>query len=89
MEALAVMNNNDSLSAAAYLESRGVWTTEIASGETRKFSKYHFDVRYITDTNEIINSKAEMEWNERAKEPVGADDVILKIPHRDISRGAR
>ena len=26
------------------------------------------DVRYITDTNEIMDLKAEMEWNERAEE---------------------
>ena len=39
------------------------------------------DVRYNTDTNEVINIKAEMELNERAKEPIGADDVILKITH--------
>lgn len=42
---------------------------------------HHLDVRYNTDTNEVIDIKAEMALNERAKEPVGADDVILKITH--------
>ncbi|RKJ18714.1 DUF3849 domain-containing protein [bacterium D16-50] len=81
IEALSAMNDDDRLSVAAYLESKGAWTTEIANEETREFGEYHLDVRYITDTNEIIDLKQEMAWNERAKEPVGADDVILKITH--------
>ncbi len=81
VEALSAMNDNDRLSAAAYLESRGAWTTEIANQDTKEFGEYHLDVRYNTDTNEVINIKAEMELNERAKEPIGADDVILKITH--------
>ena len=83
IETLSAMNDDDRLSVAAYLESKGAWTTEIANEGTREFGEYHLDVRYITDTNEIIDLKAEMEWNERAKEPVGADDVILKITHSD------
>ena len=81
IEALSAMNDDDRLSVAAYLESRGAWTTEIANQDTKEFGEYHLDVRYYTDTNEIIDLKAEREWNERAKEPVGADDVILKITH--------
>ena len=81
MESLSSMNDNDRLSVAAYLESRGAWTTEIANQDTKEFGEYHLDVRYNTDTNEVIDIKAEMELNERAKEPVGADDVILKITH--------
>ena len=83
IEALSAMNDDDRLSVAAYLESRGAWTTEIANQDTKEFGEYHLDVRYYTDTNEIIDLKAEREWNERAKEPVGADDVILKITHSD------
>ena len=83
MEALSAMNDDDRLSVAAYLESRGAWTTEIANEETREFGEYHLDVRYITDTNEIIDLKKEMAWEERAKEPIGADDVILKITHAE------
>ena len=83
IEALSAMNDDDRLSVAAYLESKGAWTTEIANEGTKEFGEYHLDVRYITDTNEIIDLKTEMEWNERAKEPVGADDVILKIAFAD------
>ncbi|MGN0345866.1 MAG: DUF3849 domain-containing protein [Lachnospiraceae bacterium] len=83
VEALSGMNDDDRLSVAAYLESKGAWTTEIANEETREFGEYHLDVRYDTDTNEVINLKTEMEFNERAKEPIGADDVILKITHAD------
>ena len=83
IEALSAMNDDDRLSVAAYLESKGAWTTEIANEGTKEFGEYHLDVRYITDTNEIIELKTEMEWNERAKEPVGADDVILKIAFAD------
>lgn len=89
IEALSAMNDDDRLSVAAYLESKGAWTTEIANEETKEFGEYHLDVRYITDTNEIIDLKTEMEWNERAKEPVGADDVILKITHSDGSEVER
>jgi len=81
VEALSAMNDNDRLSIAAYLESRGAWTTEIANQDTKEFGEHHLDVRYNTDTNEVIDIKAEMELNERAKEPIGADDVILKISH--------
>ncbi len=83
IEALSAMNDDDRLSVAAYLESKGAWTTEIANQDTKEFGEYRLDVRYYTDTNEIIDLKAEREWNERAKEPVGADDVILKITHSD------
>ena len=83
IEALSAMNDDDRLSVSAYLESKGAWTTEIANEGTKEFGEYHLDVRYITDTNEIIDLKTEMEWNERAKEPIGADDVILKIAFAD------
>lgn len=83
VEALSAMNDDDRLSVAAYLESRGAWVTEIANEGTREFGEYHLDVRYNTDTNEVTDLKAEMAWNERAKEPIGADDVILRISHAD------
>lgn len=83
VEALSVMNDDDRLSVAAYLESKGAWTTEIANEETREFREYRLDVRYNTDTNEVIDLKAEMALDEKAREPVGADDVILKITHAD------
>ncbi len=83
VEALSAMNDADRLDIAAYLESRGAWTTEIANEKTREFGEHHLDVRYYTDTNEVINLKTEMKFNERAKEPIGADDVILKIAFAD------
>ena len=83
VEALSAMNDDDRLNAAAYLESRGAWTTEIANEETREFGEYRLDVRYNTDTNEVIDLKAEMALDEKAREPVGADDVILKITHAE------
>ena len=83
IEALSGMNDADKLSVAAYLESKGAWTTEIANEETREFEEYHIDVQYITDTNEVIDLKAEMELDERAKEPIGKNDVILKIIYAD------
>ena len=56
-------------------------TTEIANQDTKEFGEHRLDVRYNTDTNEVIDIKAEMELDERAKEPIGADDVILKITY--------
>ena len=41
MEALSAMNDDDRLSVAAYLESRGAWTTEIANEETREWIGYN------------------------------------------------
>ena len=81
VEALSAMNDNDRLNIVAYLESRGAWTTEIANQDTKEFGEHHLDVRYNTDTNEVIDVKVEMELNERAKEPISADDVILRITH--------
>ena len=83
VEALSGMNEDDRLNAAAYLESRGAWTTEIANQDTKEFGEYRLDVRYNIDTNEVIDMQAEMALNEKAKEPIGADDVILKITYAD------
>ncbi len=52
-EALSVMSEDDKLSIAAYLESRGAWTAEIGNEDTKEFGVYHLDVRYNTDTSEI------------------------------------
>ncbi len=68
VEALSAMNEDDRLSVAAYLESRGAWTTEVANEQTREFREYHLDVRYNTDTNEIINVKAAIEKNRADRE---------------------
>lgn len=52
-EALSVMGEDDKLSIAAYLESKGAWTVEIGNEDTKEFGVYHLDVRYNTDTSEI------------------------------------
>ena len=80
---LSVMNEDDKLSIPAYLESKGAWTTELGNEQSEEVQEYHLDVRYNTDTDEIKDMKAEMELDKRAKEPIGADDVILKITHAD------
>ena len=76
------MNDDDRLSVAAYLESRGAWTTEIANQDTKEFGEYHLDVRYNTDTNEIIDLKAEMELEREGKGACSGRMMwILKITH--------
>lgn len=83
VESLYAMNEDDRLSIAAYLESRGAWTTELGNEKTEDVEEFHLDVRYNLDTNVITDIKAEKEIDERAKEPIGADDAILKITHAD------
>ena len=68
VEALSAMNEDDRLSVAAYLESRGAWTTEVANEQTREVREYHLDVRYNTDTNEITDIKAAIEKNRADRE---------------------
>ena len=68
VEALSAMNEDDRLSIAAYLESRGAWTTEVANEQTREVREYHLDVRYNTDTNEITDIKAAIEKNRADRE---------------------
>lgn len=60
MDVLSAMSEDDKLSIQAYLESKGAWTTEIANEDTKEFGKYHLDVRYNTDTEEL-------DGNERTK----------------------
>lgn len=83
VEALSAMNEDDRLSIAAYLESRGAWTTELGNEKTEDVEEFHLDVRYNLDTEVITDIKAEKEMDGRAKEPIGADDVILKITHAE------
>ena len=79
VEALSDMNDDDRLNAAAYLESRGAWVTEIANQDTKEFGEYHLDVCYNTDTNEVIDLNAERERKEKAKEPVGLGPIHTKL----------
>lgn len=55
MQALSEMTDDDKLSIQAYLESRGAWTTEIGNQDSREYGEYHLDVRYNTDTDELID----------------------------------
>ena len=57
MQALSEMTDDDKLSIQAYLESRGAWTTEIGNQDSREYGEYHLDVRYNTDTDELIDMK--------------------------------
>ena len=57
MLALSEMTDDDKLSIQAYLESRGAWTTEIGNQDSREYGEYHLDVRYNTDTDELIDMK--------------------------------
>ena len=57
MQALSEMTEDDKLSIQAYLESQGAWTTEIGNQDSREYGEYHLDVRYNTDTDELIDMK--------------------------------
>ena len=76
IEVLSAMNEDDKLSIPAYLESKGAWTTEFGNEQSEEVEEYHFDVRYNTDTGEIKDMKAEMEQDKRAKEPIGAAQLL-------------
>ncbi len=65
VEALSAMNDDDKLSVAAYLESRGAWTTELGNEKSEDVEEYHIDVRYNLDTDEVIDLKAEKEADEK------------------------
>lgn len=79
VDALSAMSEDDKLSVQAYLESRGAWTTEIANEETREFGEYHLDVRYNTDTDEIVDMKEQQAVYDKAMEPIAAGDVVIKF----------
>ena len=86
VEALASMNEDDRLSIAAYLESRGAWTVEIANEKTEDAGERRPDVRYNTDTNEITEAAEEREQpEEKAEENVSAEYDGLPDPELSIS----
>ena len=70
---------DDKLSIQAYLESRGAWTTEIGNQDSREYGEYHLDVRYNTDTDELIDMKERKAVYDKAMEPINADDVVVKF----------
>ena len=79
MQALSEMTDDDKLSIQAYLESRGAWTTEIGNQDSREYGEYHLDVRYNTDTGELIDMKERNAIYDKAMEPINADDVVIKF----------
>ena len=79
MQALSEMTDDDKLSIQAYLESRGAWTTEIGNQDSREYGEYHLDVRYNTDTDELIDMKERKAAFEKPMEPINADDVVVKF----------
>ena len=79
MQALSEMTDDDKLSIQAYLESRGAWTTEIGNQDSKEYGEYHLDVRYNTDTDELIDTKERKAVYDKAMEPINADDVVVKF----------
>ena len=79
MQALSEMTEDDKLSIQAYLESKGAWTTEIGNQDSREYGEYHLDVRYNTDTDELIDMKERKAVYDKAMEPINADDVVVKF----------
>lgn len=79
MQALSEMTDDDKLSIQAYLESRGAWTMEIGNQDSREYGEYHLDVRYNTDTDELIDMKERKAVYDKAMEPINADDVVVKF----------
>lgn len=79
MQALSEMSDNDKLSIQAYLESKGAWTTEIGNQDSREYGEYHLDVRYNTDTGELIDMKERKAVYDKAMEPIYANDVVVKF----------
>ena len=79
MQALSEMSDDDKLSIQAYLESKGAWTTEIGNQDSREYGEYHLDVRYNTDTDELIDMKERKAVYDKAMEPINADDVVVKF----------
>lgn len=71
MDVLSAMSEDDKLSIQAYLESKGEWTTEIVNEETKEFGEYHLDVRYNTDTEELVDMK------ERKESPANREAQLL------------
>ena len=79
MQALSEMTDDDKLSIQAYLESRGAWTTEIGNQDSREYGEYHLDVRYNTDTDELIDMKERKAVYDKSMESINADDVVVKF----------
>lgn len=79
MDILSAMSGDDKLSIQAYLESKGARTTEITDEDTKEFGEYHLDVRYNTDTEELVDMKKRKEIYDKSMEPIAAGDVVVKF----------
>lgn len=79
IQALSAMAEDDKLSIPAYLESKGAWVTEIGNQDTREDGEYHLDVRYNTDTEELVDMKERKAIYDKAMEPINANDAIVKF----------
>ena len=66
MQALSEMSDDDKLSIQAYLESKGAWTAEIGNQDSGEYGEYHLDVRYNTDTDELIDMKERKAAHDKA-----------------------
>ena len=66
MQALSEMSDDDKLSIQAYLESKGAWTAEIGNQNSGEYGEYHLDVRYNTDTDELIDMKERKAAHDKA-----------------------
>ena len=66
MQALSEMSDDDQLSIQAYLESKGAWTAEIGNQDSGEYGEYHLDVRYNTDTDELIDMKERKAAHDKA-----------------------
>ena len=84
MQALSEMSDDNKLSIQAYLESKGAWTTEIGNQDSREYGEYHLDVRYNTDTDELIDMKEMKAVYDKAMEPINADDVAEQDSNREV-----
>ena len=79
MDVLSAMSEDDKLSIQAYLESKRAWTTEIANEDTKEYGEYRLDVRYNTDTEELVDMKERKEIYDKSMEPIAAGDVVVKF----------
>ena len=66
MQALSEMSDDDKLSIQAYLESKGAWTAEIGNQDSGEYGEHHLDVRYNTDTDELIDMKERKAAHDKA-----------------------
>ena len=81
MQALSEMSDDDKLSIQAYLESKGAWTAEIGNQDSGEYGEYHLDVRYNTDTDELIDMKERKAAHDKAMQE--------ELAERDSNREAQ